>query len=341
VTLRLGHILPFCGIIAVLLLYSAYWFYAKGQIEDQLERWVAQQEAAGYTVNQAALSVGGFPYRFKVEIDAPTLQAPAADGGWTMSIANVSAHALPYDFSHWIVELSGPMDLADANDTHSLQITADRALISLVSNGSGETIRIGGEFDAMTLTPLSGQELDVRSVSHLSIAGIIDDGDVLRTRLQANGVEIGADTLDPATSREFGAVADLIRIDGSVTRWASLARGGDVASWSQAGGALEIADVNLDWGPAQINSGDGNLTFDSHARANGRLSLRISDPRALVEALVTSEQVPEEAGPVLQLLLMVNNRNPDGTPLTVIVRDCSIFIGPFPVGTMCGVMPAN
>jgi hypothetical protein len=341
VTLRLGHILPFGGIIAILLLYSGYWFYAKGQIENQLERWVAQQEAAGYTVDHTAFSIDGFPYRFRIEIDAPTLQAPASDGGWTISMANVSAHALPYDFSHWIVELVGPLDLADVNNTHSLQITADRALISLVSNSAGETIRIGGEFDAMTLTPLSGQALDIRSISHLNIAGIIDDGDVLRTRLEASGVEIGTETLDPATSREFGPIADLIRIDASATHWTSLARGGDVASWSQAGGSVQIADVNLDWGPAQINSGEGSVAFDTNARPNGRLSLKISDPRTLVEALVASGQVPEEAGPVLQLLLMVNNRNSDGTPLTVIVRDCLVFVGPFPIGSMCGAVPLN
>jgi hypothetical protein len=341
VSKRLGFILPFGGIIAVLLLYSAYWFYAKGQIENQLDRWVEQQEAAGYVVNHSALSVGGFPYRFNVEADAPSLQAPAADGSWTLGIGSIKAHALPYDFSHWIVELGGPMVLHDVNNTQSLQITADHALISLVSNQAGETIRIGGEFDALTFTPMSGQDLDVRSISSLTLAGIIDEGDILRTRLEASGVEIGTETLDAATSREFGSIADRIRIDASVTQWTSLARGGDVASWSRADGSVEIADVNLEWGPAQINSGDGNLTFDTNARPNGRLSLKISEPRALVDALVASEQVPEEAGPVLQLLLMVNNRNSDGTPLTVIVRDCAVFVGPFPIGSMCDAPRLN
>ena len=88
------------GILGLFALYTAYWLYARGVIESEVEIWIAEQEAAGYQIDHQSLAVGGFPYRFSVRLTAPDIRAPAGDGGWRTEMGAVTAHALPYDFSH-------------------------------------------------------------------------------------------------------------------------------------------------------------------------------------------------------------------------------------------------
>lgn len=323
---------PVIGVLALFVLYTVYWLHAKSTIEVQVASWIARQEAAGYVIEQDRLRVTGFPYRFQVELTAPQIHAPQSDGAWVARLAMLKAHALFYDFKHWIVEFDGPLwlEYGEAPAT-SLELNAQLALISIVSNDMGETVRIGAEFDDFRVTPVAGDVPSIASIDKLLLSGVVTEDDTLRVRLEASGVSTSASAFTPDVLRAFGQTADLARLDLTVTQWATLANDADAGAWSRAGGQLQIAESALEWGPAHL-AGVGEFTLDAAARADGRLSLHITDPDALADALVQAKLVPAENEQALRLAAMMAPRGPDGVALPFRLRDGGVYLGPVRLG---------
>ena len=325
---------PIGGIILVLALYSAYWVFASFRLRAEIGDWMAMQESAGYAIEHDGLHVGGFPYRFRIRFDAPHITAPLSDGGWDAHFASVNANAVPYDLSHWILSFGGPVLLDEYVEPGSaLELNADDARISLVYNRTGETERVGAEFRNLEITTHAGTPPGVRSVGQILMSGQVEDSDQLRLRIELHDVTAGDGILDEGVALAFGTTASLARIDLEVTQWAALARGADALAWRDAGGLLNIAESQLDWGPVHV-TGTGDFTLDSQARPDGRLSLRITDPDTLADALVESGIVPQENERYLRYAAMMAPRGPEGVSLPFRIREGDIYLGPVRIGTI-------
>jgi hypothetical protein len=323
VRMRSGLVWIIAAIVGVLALYTGYWLYACTVIEREFATWINEQEAAGYTIEHEGLHVRGYPYRFSVVAQRPHIIAPVSDGGWDARLEMLHANALPYDFTHWIVEFTGPL-IVETGDTSELHLNADRATVSLVSNSDGQTQRIGAEFDNLAVETLAGPAPDISAIETLRLSGIVEPTDTLRMRLEAIGLEASPEALAPGVSRTFGAVADVARFDISVSQWAALARDGDAGAWSRAGGELHIAEAELEWGPAHV-TGDGDFTLDQSARPAGRFSVNITDPEALADALFAAGLVEESEAQILRVGAMMAPRGPNGVSMPLSVRDGGIY----------------
>ena len=333
-TARTKLLWPIGGIILLLLLYSAYWVFASGQIRRGVEDWIADKERAGYTIEHAGLHVRGYPYRFEIRLDAPHFTAPESDGGWDAQFERLTANAMPHDVSHWIVAFGGPLMLENHAGADSLvEVTASDARISLVYNTQGETERVGAEFRDLLVTTHAGPPPDIRSVGELLMSGAVDETGGLRMRLAVSGLQAAPGVLEPDVERAFGDTARTARIDLEVTQWPALADGANAIAWRDAGGTLEIADAELEWGPAHI-TGTGDFTIDSRARPDGRLSLRITDPDALADALVEAGVVPRENEQALRLAAMLAPRGPEGVSLPFRIHDGGVYLGPVRLGAI-------
>lgn len=329
---RLRFILPFGAIIFVFLLYSAYWVYASTQIRAAVERWVTEQEAAGYEIEREALTVSGYPYRFQVTFRAPRITAPASDGGWHAELASLQAHAVPHDLSHWIVRFGGPAYLNNLNGPGSeLELGASDARISLVYNEAGETERVGAELIDFTILTRAGDAPDVQAIGALYLNGIVEADNTLHVRAMAENVVAAPGVLSHDVERAFGETLGMARMEFSVTEWASLARNADAVAWSQAGGQLDITDAALQWGPADLTA-VGEFTLDRMARPDGRLSLRVTDPDTLAEALVEARLIPEQNREALRVAAMMAPRGPEGVSLPFRIRDGGVYLGPARLG---------
>jgi hypothetical protein len=141
--------------------------------------------------------------------------------------------------------------------------------------------------------------------------------------------------LEADVARTFGETASMARIDLEVTQWETLARGANALAWRDAGGALRIAESELEWGPAHL-TGSGDFTIDDLARPDGRLSLRITDPDRLADALVESGVVARENEQALRLAAMLAPRGPDGVSLPFRIHDGGIYLGPVRLGAIDG-----
>ena len=328
---QLKFILPVAGIVLLLIGYSGYWFYAAGRVGDEMRAWILDKEEAGYEIDYTDLRVTGFPYRFQIQLIEPHFRAPPSDGGWDAQLAGLQANALPYDFSHWIVSFDGPLMLESGE---VLEINASNARMSRKSGRDGRTQRIGAEIRDLTLRAVTGEPPAIEAIDALFLSGVVADDDSLRLRMEASGLRARqGDPDEPGLTRGFGDTGELARTELIFTEWTALARDGNAAAWSQAGGRMQIVQAELEWGPAQL-SGEGDLTLDRQARPDGRISLRIADPDALTEALIEGEVIAAANGEALRLATMLAPRSSDGVSLPFTLRDGAIYLGPVRLGSL-------
>jgi len=326
--LRFGLIIG--GIIAILAAYTGYWFYAADRVDEEIHAWIADKENSGYQIEYSDLQVGGFPYRFQINIADPRIRAPLSDGGWFAHLDAVQANALPYDFSHWIVSFAGPL-VIEGEET--VRINATTARFSRKSNSEGETVRIGAEVSELSIRAITGTEPQITDIETLLLSGQVGDDNSLRIRVEATGLHASSSEVAENVRVAFGDTGELARMAFQVTEWRALALEGDAGVWSRAGGVVRVEDAELSWGPAHL-TGEGDVTLDTQARLDGRLSVRITDPDALADALVEGGLVPEENEQALRLATMLAPRSEEGVSLPFRIREGGIYLGPVRLGSV-------
>lgn len=340
---RLGLIIPFALFGLVLALYGGYWLWMSGEIRKAAEGWIAEREAEGYVIAFDRMSVGGFPFRFTVDVRALEIIAPPDDGGWRMAMPQFSASALPYNLSHWITAFASPteIDLQGEEETRALLATAARARISLASGRAG-TVRAGAELTDFRLTARENGDVLVEALEELVLSSEVEADDQMRLRLEVRGLELGPDQLDARTTEAFGRRMELIRTDTTLTRWSTLAADANLASWSTSGGRAEISMAELHWGGVRLG-GEGSMSVDTLLRPDGRLSVLITEPESLIAALVSGGVIATNDGEALRLALMMAPRREEGVALPFRFQQGGIFLGPVRIGDagpLAGQLPA-
>ena len=329
---RTGLFIPFAALLGAMVLHAAYWAYAAGQIEQRALTWIEAQEAAGYTVEHQGMRVGGYPFRFSLQAQAPRLAAPAQEGGWTVGVERLAASAQFYDLSHWIVTLDGRGEVVA--DGQSYQMIADRARLSFRAR-DGATHQIGASIETLAISGPEGQEPAVRAVDQLALSGFVGEEDQLALRVQLNGVTLGSHVAAPDISAQFGETISLARMDMVVSQWSALARIADPEEWRRAEGELIVSQAQLIWGPAEL-SGDGRIGLDPQLLPQGRLSVVVTDPETLIAALEGAGLVHDEQGQALRLAAIMAPRREGGIALPFRLSDGGVFLGPARIGDIAG-----
>jgi len=330
-------IAPFLVLAVLVAGYTAYWMYAAGEVRRWAVNWIAEQEADGYEIAHGRMRVSGYPLRFTLDVVDPEIEAPASEGGWMAQFDRLSASAMPWNFNHWIVSIGGPLMLAveTGQGPGLYRGDAESAQLSLSTSSSG-TQRIGIELESLVLDAIEGPQPAITALERFVLSGDLDDEDRMAARLDAEGVSFARALVDAELGEVFGTNTDLARFDGAITQWSALARSGDAAAWARAGGALTIGRSQLNWGPARLG-GTGELTLDRTLRPAGRLSVVISDPDTLVEAMVEAGLVQTGQGDALRLAAMMAPRREGGIALPLRFQDGGIFLGPARIGSVGAV----
>ncbi|MCH8489594.1 MAG: DUF2125 domain-containing protein [Oceanicaulis sp.] len=329
---RAALLIPFVLLALVITVHGAYWVFMSGQIRAAAEAWIEEQEAQGYDVAHEDLTVSGYPFRFSVRVVAPALTAPEAAGGWSIAWDRVAASAQFYNINHWILVLDGRGELATGIDGAPARYQIAAASLRLsVTGENGANTRIGAEAEALEVTALEGPQPAFATIEHLAMAGILSDSDVLRLRVDMRGAQTGAGVLPERIFGAFGGRAEEIRLLADVTVWSALAGSGSPLAWTAGGGALEVNQALLDWGPAQA-SGSGRLRLDERLLPHGRLSVVVSNPERLAGALVAAGLVNEEQAQALRLAALMAPPRQDGIALPFRLQDGAVFLGPARLG---------
>jgi hypothetical protein len=329
---RLSLLIPFGGLLAVIAIHAAYWVIVAGQIRNQADDWIAQQEAAGYAISHGGLSVGGYPFRFSLRATSPQIAAPEAEGGWRAEAGRLAATAQIYDLNHWILTPDGGLAVEAMTSTGLARWGAsfESARVSL-SSTRGVTTRVGASVTGLALVSEAGPQPAVESVAALNLTGFVGDEDVFVLRVQADRLVMAETQLDDELEAAFGREAELWRMEAVVTQFDALARAGDPVEWRRAGGVLDVTRAQLIWGAADI-SGSGQIALDADLLPAGRLSMVVTDPETLISALVEAGMVHEEQGDALSLAALMAPRREGGIALPFRLQDGAIFLGPARLG---------
>lgn len=330
---RLSLLIPFGALLAVIAIHAVYWLLVSGQIRSQADAWIAEQEAAGYVITHEGLSVGGYPFRFSLRAAAPAIAAPEAEGGWSAEAARLAATAQFFDLNHWILTPAGDVALEAVTEGGPARWVAgfETARLSL-SGAGGVTTRIGATMTSLTLAAEAGPTPAVEAIGALNLSGSLSEDDIFALRIQADQLRLAENQLDESLEAAFGREAELWRMEAAVTQFDALARAGDPAEWRRAGGVLDVTRAQLIWGAADV-SGAGQIALDADLLPAGRLSVVVTDPETLIDALVAAGLVHEEQGDALSLAALMAPRRESGIALPFRLQDGAVFLGPARLGT--------
>ncbi|MDP6342189.1 MAG: DUF2125 domain-containing protein [Alphaproteobacteria bacterium] len=318
------------GIAAVILGWTAYWFYIAGEARDAVEAWVAENQKAGVTAGYDAIEVGGFPYRIRIDLTAPRLALPKhrQRPGWRAERLAVIGH--PWNLRHLLFDLTGVHTFSglrpDGEAELSLRNGSGRASLQMDPDGGLQLLSLHLEdlrAETAGQVVLDGQEAQL----HLrpSPEGNTHHDLALRGRsLEWPGAPEGW----PRRLQDLELQA---RINDPALAAAAPAA---LAAWRDGGGTVDLQKLLLVWGQTRIEA-RGTLALDDAMRPIGALTARITGHGQIIDAAVAAGQMSETAAIAARTVLGLLASAAGGT-LSVPVRlqDGQLFLGPVAIARL-------
>jgi hypothetical protein len=314
-------------LIAVVLVASAlwagYWFVGARTVEGAARDWLATQNGPDRSLTYEALAVQGFPNRFDLTIDQPSVTDAARGYGWEAPFLQI----LSLSYKPWHVIAALPPTQRITLPGASLTLEAQKLQASLVMQPDqrlpldrvvliGEDLRLSGDL--------------ILTAPELRLAA--------RTRPETpDGYEVGLaitdfsspvlTLADPLPARVQSLTLNgVAHLSGPLDRMA-------LQSPPQIL-RLEIAGAELLWGEVSLFV-TGDLRADAAGQAEGSLSLRLNNWRQALEAaqslgLLTADQATSWARAAE--FLAGQSADPARVELPLRMAEGQMYLGPLPVG---------
>ena len=234
-------------VVLAALLYGAYWWLAAVSMRQGFDSWAAERRADGWTVSFGAVSLGGFPSRLALRIEAPSIGAPPAAGGWQWHGPLVVVAGSPWSSRraawtapglHRLVTASGtPIEVLAGSAEGAIERSPDRGPVTV-------TIEIG----AATVLPLAGQPR--RTIQRIEASVVLPDRAGPAIDLRVAGIDLGETPFIGlgAGIEEVGLAAELRG------RLVPGARVRALEIWRDGGGTLEITRLRLRWQRIEVDA---------------------------------------------------------------------------------------
>ena len=326
---RLGLFLPFVFLLLVIGGWSAWWHVASGRIDQAVDEWIAEQDAKGAAFTYAGRHLGGYPFRFELVFDGPAYSGAPGEASWEGDRAEFVMQA--WNLTHMIGRMPGHHVITGADGIRNSVDFDGHAAFSLSWNKAGLN-RFGfqsGEAEAL----LGGQLYDVTNLS-LNLAPRRESPDDLMVAMQWEKLALEA---APAAAPYLGTELGPSRLIGEVRGFfpAYEAAGREVSGvWPallEDGGAVEVAQLLLDWGPLDLGA-QADLTL-ANGRSNGAFKVRIESADELKQAMIDAGHWSQQEQIVFGTLAPASR---DGGFLTLPVIDDTVYVGPVPLGKLPG-----
>ena len=319
---------PFLLLIAVIAAYSAYWIYARAEIERGVDEWVAAERARGAIVDYESREFGGYPFRFELDLTSPRYQPPNA-ASWEGEQLQLVMQ--PWNWNHVIARAPGRSVLTDRMGIRHTADLDGKSAASLSWDADG-VHRAALELNDVSAL-IEGQAYTARGFS-LNLAPSPDLRDNLRVALQWDTLTL--ETV-PASAPWLGTEIQESRLIGEVDNFypAWMRSGGQpehlYSALQQEGGGVEVGQVLLNWGPLKFGA-KGRVTVEN-GLANGSFGVRIDDPQGLKDALKAAGywRMQEQAA-----VATLETASANGGFLTFTLDDNKLKIGTVVLGELPG-----
>lgn len=313
--------------------YAGYWTYVSGVVERGIDRWIADQRQRGGVVENAAITVGGFPFRLTAETDTVFVVRP---DGLIWQGGAITATAPPWRWTDIRFALDGghtvtlpgsrPLTLVTEGGTGTLRYrtTGQLRAASLDLNGVGAALpTVSGQVAAERLmlaadlpSPTGPDDPSLTASGSIQTVGLPDAAGLL---------------LGPVIER---AAAD-IAVSGPLP---TDLRAGPVGRWRDADGAVRIDRLSLTWGPLEIDA-EGAVRLNETLQPEGRLDARISGFIETIDTLVAARLIPPRQGGIAKagLTLLAGPADENGVAVLttpVSIESGQVFLGPIAIARL-------
>ena len=318
------------------LVYSAIWWIVADALRESFDGWAAEMRARGWSVSYERFRIEGYPGPLAPILDAPSIAAPEASGGWRWQGPRVTARAWPWNPSRIAFAAPGEHRVrAGGADIPPIRVKMGVASGLLLRAAAGHETRI-----VLTLGDIAIRAPDrnpPRTIADAEATIALPDrpgradagrgpeppGPTIALRLA--GLDLGGQ------DRDIDEVSLTAKLTGPVPRAATASA---LAVWRDGGGVVEIGKIALRRRRASVN-GSGTVALDRDLQPIAALSLRIEGRGDLLRALVAHGAVEKRnagaIGLALQLLAGAGKGRDGGTALPVTVQDRRLFLGPLSV----------
>jgi len=303
------RVLRILGIVAAAAAaaWTGVWFYAARDMAARIEAWQREQAAVGIALGWDALAVEGWPFGWRAVLEKPHA-AGAGAAPWRWSGERLVASLDPRDLRKIEFRLPGEQHVSfgggDLELVASLRAAKPRGRLRFDDAGrvallaldiAAAELQIGGQ------PPLAARKFEIE------LAPQADDRLAFSARVKALRLPAPVAAL-AALGRDIqlGEIAG--RLEGPV-QGATLAKA--LATWRDAGGAVEISQARLEWGALRL-AGDATLALDAQNRPLGAGVARIQGAGETLDALAQSGAIDARNAGLLKIALAFLARNDSG-----------------------------
>ena len=332
---RAGLFTPFILLLIVAVGWTGWWFYLADQVKTRFEAQIDGLRTAGWDVAYTKLSMNGWPFRLRTQIDHVAFNAPSGHG---VAGPKLVAQASAWNPDKWV--LIAPDGLTVTRAGKGKVAVRGAGLRMSVSGLTQRWPNVVVELAQPEFTILPGAEpfpisraklIQFYLRPHLAPAG-------------TPGVETSVDMLFrlvDAEGRPNGPVEGMTRngmlsaqIETVVER-ADQLTGADAAgifgAWTRAGGRFIDIQGELQAGDSRARLSSAVLSAQPDGRLQGQLALQAEKPLPAIAGLAQSGSgAVNQAGAMgAAAATAVAGGAGDNIDLTLVFKDGRTFLGPF------------
>jgi len=334
---RRTYVLAALGLAALAILYTAYWFILARIVAQDIADWAAFYRSQGYAVSYSQPPLEGFPFAVTAHFINPDVVAPSGLWRWRTAEMRLTIRPwAPYELrfvapgNHRLtIAGTAPREVKLAADALILGlhlkdgILPDRFGLTL-SGAVIEDSRLGvtklgelavdGRFPATPPTGPSGSSLDlIAQLSRLTLPEGVEaplGRDIYSTRLVAQIMG----PLPEGSPRQA------------------------LAAWSEAGGDIELRDVELLWGGLWLR-GDATLAFDRALQPLFAGSFAVANPGQVLDKLVAGGLLTPGTAQTAKIMFAALAVTPPGggmpqVKLPLTIQDGYLYTGPIKLAAL-------
>jgi len=321
---------PFAVVAFVILAWCLAWFVIRARTEEGIDAWLAREAAAGRQWTCADRSVDGFPFRVEVGCSEVSLRR----GDLTAAAGRFQAVAQIYQPRHVIVQLAGPLRVAEAGVAAEGRWRLFEASVRSSREGlrqlSAVMTEAAWQVTGPAPEPLAGSAARLEIHARPSPARDDDALDIVARAGQAAVplLDRALGTPEPADLELQARATRSLRLVGEPVA-------AELERWRESGGALDIVLLKLVKGAGRLEA-RGRLGLDPEHRVEGRIEGAAAGADTVLRALLGDGRAGLAAG-LLGALAGRAGRPQGGSdaalqPLPPLrLENGRVFLGPLPV----------
>jgi hypothetical protein len=320
-------------LIAVVALWSGYWYIGSSSVQSGFAAWFEERRAEGWVADYSDLRVQGYPSRFDTVVEDLALADPETGLAW--EAPRFQINALSYNPGHVISVWPDRQLIATPLEKYVVESRDMRASVVVGASTRLPLERSTLTAEAMTVTPQDRDEptrIDALSLAIDSLPATA--APVYRLGLRADGVAPSVPVraqVDPKGSlpETLEALqADMVvEFDKPWDRFA-------IEEARPQPRRIDIKLAQARWGRLELQAA-GEVTVNARGVPTGEITVKARNWREILALAVTAGAIPEGFAGTLEdglSLLSQMAGNPRTLDIPLGFRSGRVLLGPVPIG---------